>query len=54
MRHIDADALIKKIFPYDLVDKRDYSINAKAVYDAIQNAPTEEVVPKSEVEEMTR
>lgn len=50
MRYIDADAFIKKIFPYDVVDKKDYIINAKAVADAIDNAPTADVVPKSEVE----
>lgn len=53
-RYIDADALIKKIFPYDIVDKKDYSINAKAVADAIDNIPTADVVPKSEVEELKR
>lgn len=26
MRHIDADALIKKLFPYDVVDKIDVII----------------------------
>lgn len=31
-RYIDADELIKKIFPYDGVDKKEYSINAQAVY----------------------
>ena len=40
MRYIDADALIKKIYP----------INAKAVKLAIDNTPTADVVPKSEVE----
>ena len=44
MRYIDADALIEKIFPYDLVGKRLYSINAKAVYDAICAMPTADVV----------
>lgn len=43
-RYKDADALIKTIFPYDVVDKKFYSINAKAVYDAINNAPTADVV----------
>lgn len=47
MRYIDADALIKKIFPYDVVDKKDYTINSKAVADAIANTPTADVVPKS-------
>ena len=54
MRYIDADALIKKIFPYDVVDKKYYTINAKAVADAIDNAPTADVVPKSEVERLEK
>lgn len=49
-RYIDADALYKKLYPLDVVDKRLYTINAKAVADAIDNAPTADVVPKSEVE----
>ena len=48
-RYIDANALIKKIFPYDIVDKKDYSINAKAVADAIDNIPTADVVPRADV-----
>lgn len=48
-RYIDADALIKKIFPYDVVDKKCYTINAKMIYEAIQKAPTADVAPKSEV-----
>lgn len=39
-RYIDADALIKKVFPYDVVDKKSYAINAKTIYEEIQNAPT--------------
>ena len=42
-RYIDADKLIKKVFPYNGVDKKNYSINAQAVYEAINNAPTEDV-----------
>ncbi|MBE6618405.1 MAG: DUF551 domain-containing protein [Ruminococcaceae bacterium] len=49
-RYIDADALIKKIFPFDNVDKKSYSINAKAVYEEIKKAPTVDVPPKVEVE----
>ena len=49
-RYIDADALYKKLYPLDLADKRTYTINAKAVADAIANIPTADVVPKSEVE----
>ena len=49
-RYIDADGLIKKVFPYDVVDKKCYTINAKRIYEAIQEAPTADVVPRSEVE----
>ena len=48
-RYIDADELYKKIFPLDLVDKRLYTINAKAVADAIAKTPTADVVPRAEV-----
>ena len=51
MRYIDAEALIKKIYPIGIGDGR-YTINAKAVKLAIDNAPTADVVPKSEVEEL--
>jgi hypothetical protein len=51
MRYIDADALIKKIYPIGIGDGK-YTINAKAVKLAIDNAPTADVVPKSEVDEM--
>ena len=47
-RYIDADGLIKKVFPYYVVDKKCYTINAKRIYEAIQEAPTADVVPKSE------
>jgi hypothetical protein len=47
-RYIDANMLLKKIYPLDLVDKRLYTINAKAVEDAIAKTPTADVVPKSE------
>lgn len=43
-RYIDADELIKKIFPYDVVDKKRYAINAEVVYKAIQNVTTADVV----------
>ena len=42
-RYIDADALIKKIFPMGIGDGM-YTINAKAVKFAIDNAPTADVV----------
>ena len=51
MRLIDADALLKKIFPYDVVDKKTYSINAKMIHEAIKEAPTVDIkteVAKSE------
>lgn len=47
MRYIDADALIKKIYPMGIGDGM-YVINAKAVKFAIDNTPTADVVPKSE------
>ena len=47
-RYIDADALITKIFPMGIGDGM-YTINAKAVKFAIDNAPTADVAPKSEV-----
>lgn len=47
-RYIDADALIKKIFPYDVIDKNDYSINANAIYRAIEDTPTENVTTMKE------
>lgn len=48
-RYIDADALYEKIYPLDLADKRRYAINAQVVADAINNAPTADVVPRDEV-----
>lgn len=51
MAYIDKEALIKKIFPCDVVDKKCYTINAKAIYEEIKNAPTADVVPRSEVEQ---
>lgn len=42
-RYIDADKLIKKVFPYDVIDKKSYTINAKTIFEAINNAPTEDV-----------
>ena len=47
-RYIDADALYEKIFPLDVVDKRRYSINAKAVAEAIVDMPTADVAPRAE------
>ena len=42
-RYIDAEALIKKLFPYGMPDNGNYGINAKAVRKAIDEAPTEDV-----------
>ena len=36
---ISREALIKKIFPYGMPDNGNYSINAKAVREAIEKAP---------------
>ena len=47
-RYIDADELYKKIFPLDVVDKRHYSINAKAVAEAIDKTPAADVEPRAE------
>ena len=46
-RYIDADELYKKIFPMDVIDKRHYSINAKAVAEAIDKTPTADVAPRA-------
>jgi hypothetical protein len=43
-RYIDADALIKKVFHYDVVDPKCYTINANRIYEAIKGAPTADVV----------
>lgn len=51
-RYIDANALYEKIYPLDLADKRRYAINAQVVADAINNAPTADVVPMGEVQEI--
>ena len=53
MRYIDADALIKKIYPMGIGDGK-YILNAKAVKLAIDNAPTADVVPKSEHETLKK
>ena len=47
-RYIDADALYNKLYPLDLVDKKTYAINAKAVADAIAKTPTADVVARAE------
>lgn len=43
-RYIDADSLLKRVFPYDLVDKKQYALNAQAVYNAIESSSTADVV----------
>ena len=47
MRYIDADALIRKIYPLGIGDGM-YVINAKAVKFAIDNTPTASVAPRAE------
>lgn len=49
-RYIDADKLIKTLFPIGLIDDGKYTINAKAVKYAIDNTPTADVVPREECE----
>ena len=44
-RYIDADSLLKRMFPYDLVDKKQYALNAQAVYNAIESSSAADVVP---------
>ena len=43
-RYIDANKLLKKIFPIGMVDDGRYTINAKAVKHAINQTPTADVV----------
>jgi hypothetical protein len=43
-RYIDANKLLKKIFPIGMVDDGRYTINAKAVKHAIDQTPTADVV----------
>ena len=42
--YIDREALRKKIFPYEGIDKAKYAINAKAVEAAINGTPAADVV----------
>lgn len=44
-RYIDADSLLKRMFPYDLADKKQYALNAQAVYNVIESSSTADVVP---------
>ena len=39
MELIDRQALLRKLFPYDVVDKRNCAINAYAVEKAILDMP---------------
>ena len=43
-RYIAADSLLKRLFPYDLVDKKQYALNAQAVYNAIESSSAADVV----------
>ena len=52
-RYIDADALIRKIYPLGIGDGR-YVINAGAVKFAIDNTPTADVAPRAELDEAVR
>ena len=49
---IDRQALLRKLFPYEVVDKRNCAINAYAVEKAIMNMPnkadSEEIVKAKE------
>jgi hypothetical protein len=42
--YIDREALLKKLYPYDVVDKKTYAINAEAIYREIKKAPATDVV----------
>ena len=42
--YIEREALRKKIFPYEGIDKAKYAINAKAVEAAINGTPAADVV----------
>ena len=48
-RYGDLDALEKKLFPIGMVDDGRYALPAKSVKVAIDNLPTADVAPKSEV-----
>ena len=43
-RYIDADLLIKKIFPLGMIDDGNFPVNAKAVKVTIDKLPTADVV----------
>lgn len=43
-QYIDADSLLKRMFPYDLVDKKQYALNAQAVYNVIESSSVADVV----------
>ena len=49
-RYIDAEALIEKVFPHDVVIPEHLSIATKIIYNEILKAPTCDAVPMSEVE----
>lgn len=44
VKFTNTEMLIKKLFPYDVVDKKSYAINAQAVYESILNSSTEDVI----------
>lgn len=41
MEQIDRQALLRKLFPYEVVDKKNYAINAYAVEKMILDMPNE-------------
>lgn len=50
--YIERGALIKKIFPYEGIDKMKYTINAKAVHEGIRKAPAADVVSRELFEQV--
>ena len=50
--YIERGALIEKMFPYDVIDKSKYAINAKAIYEEIRKAPAADVVSRELFEQV--
>lgn len=44
MEYISRETLLKKLFPYDVVDKSGYAINAKSLFNAICELEKADVV----------
>lgn len=51
-RYIDSEILLKKLFPYGMLNDGNYGINAKAVKTAVENTPTADAVEVDKVAEM--